>query len=117
MLVTERPGRLRIVGSRSELSEPLAGVPPVLTRGQGGLLDVELHPQQPRVKGGNHFGSRLVFARDGTLFVTQGDRFEYRDKAQDLFSGLRMRRVTVAAMFSVSGRLRRSTGASRYLAK
>jgi glucose/arabinose dehydrogenase len=40
------------------------------------------------VEGGNHFGSRLVFARDGTLFVTQGDRFAYREKAQDLSSGL-----------------------------
>jgi glucose/arabinose dehydrogenase len=40
------------------------------------------------VQAGNHFGSRLVFARDGTLFVTQGDRFSYREQAQDLSSGL-----------------------------
>lgn len=130
LLVTERPGRLRIVGPRGELSEPLAGVPPVFAHGQGGLLDVKLDPrfsdnrliylsyaepgedgtagtavargrledsrlehvevvyrQQPKVKGEIHFGSRLVFARDHTVFVTQGDR-GYRDKAQDLLSGL-----------------------------
>jgi glucose/arabinose dehydrogenase len=53
------------------------------------LEDVRvIYRQQPKVSGGNHFGSRLVFARDGTLFVTQGDRFAYRDKAQDLSAGL-----------------------------
>ena len=130
MLVTERPGRLRIVARDGRLSEPLAGVPQVLARGQGGLLDVALDPrfaanspvylsyaepgeegtagtavargrlgegrledvrviyrQQPKVAGPNHFGSRLVFARDGTLFVTQGDRYTYRDGAQDLSVG------------------------------
>ena len=130
MLVTERPGRLRSVDRDGRVSEPLAGVPQVLARGQGGLLDVALDPrfadnrlvylsyaepgeggtagtavargrlgegrledvqviyqQQPKVEGGNHFGSRLVFARDGTLFVTQGDRFDYRDRAQDLSVG------------------------------
>jgi len=131
MLVTERPGRLRIVGRDGRVSEPLAGVPQVLARGQGGLLDVALDPrfadnrlvylsyaepgadgtagtavargrlgegrledvrviyqQQPKVQGENHFGSRLVFARDGTLFVTQGDRFAHRDAAQDLSVGI-----------------------------
>jgi glucose/arabinose dehydrogenase len=38
--------------------------------------------------GGNHFGSRLVFGRDGSLFVTLGERFAHRDKAQDLGSDL-----------------------------
>jgi aldose sugar dehydrogenase len=126
MLVTERPGRLRIVEPNGRISAPLAGVPPVETGGQGGLLDVALDPsfsenrlvylsyaepgeggagtavargrlgegrledvrviyrQQPKVGGGNHFGSRLTFARDGKLFVTQGERFSYREKAQDL---------------------------------
>ena len=131
MLVTERPGRLRIVGRDGRVSEPLAGVPQVMAHGQGGLLDVELDPrfadnrlvylsyaepgaggaagtavargrlgqgrledvrviyqQQPKVRGGAHFGSRLVFARDGTLFVTQGDRFAYSDGAQDLSVGI-----------------------------
>jgi glucose/arabinose dehydrogenase len=131
MLVTERPGRLRVVGKDGRISAPLAGVPAVQARGQGGLLDVALDPrfnenrlvylsyaepgdggmagtavahgrlgeagledvrviyrQRPKVSGSNHFGSRLVFARDGTLFVTQGERFAYRDAAQDLASGL-----------------------------
>lgn len=126
MLVTERPGRLRIVDAKGALSEPVDGVPKVYARGQGGLLDVAVSPnfaadrrvfvsfsepterggrtavaagvldgaalrdvtvifrQQPDAGGGNHWGSRLVFARDGTLFVTLGDRFTLRDGAQDL---------------------------------
>jgi len=131
LLVTERPGRLRLVDREGRLSAPLAGVPRVFARGQGGLLDVVLDPrfadtrlvylsyaepgegrtagtavargrlgtggledvrviyrQQPQVRCSKHFGSRLVFARDGTLFVTQGERNGYRDQAQDLASGL-----------------------------
>jgi glucose/arabinose dehydrogenase len=131
MLVTERPGRLRLVSKDGRVSAPLVGLPPVQARGQGGLLDVALDPrftenrlvylsyadpgdggtagtavargrlgegglddvraiyrQRPKVSGSNHFGSRLVFARDGALFVTQGDRYAYRDAAQDLASGL-----------------------------
>jgi glucose/arabinose dehydrogenase len=125
-LVTERPGRLRLVDKGGKLSAPLAGLPEVYAQGQGGLLDVAVDPQfaqnrtvylsfaepgpggagtavaravlgasgleqvrviyrqVPKVGGGNHFGSRLVFGRDGTLFVTQGDRFSHRDRAQDL---------------------------------
>lgn len=120
MLVTERAGRLRIVSAEGVLSDPLAGVPEVDDRNQGGLLDVALAPdftnsarvylsyseprgrgsnstsvlrarlardgaprleaveriyrQEPAVQSTGHFGSRLVFAPDGTLFVTQGDR-------------------------------------------
>src|SRR6185369_6053296 len=44
MLVTERPGRLRIVAHDRSLSPPVAGLPPVDARGQGGLLDVALDP-------------------------------------------------------------------------
>ena len=130
MLVTERPGRLRIVDAAGTISPPLAGVPAVFAVGQGGLLDVAISPdfatdrlvylsfaepgdggagtavargrlgeaglenvqvvwrQVPKVGGGNHFGSRLVFARDGTLFVTTGDRYNFRDKAQDLSTTL-----------------------------
>lgn len=130
LLVTERPGRLRLVARDGQLSEPLAGVPEVLARGQGGLLDVVLSPnfaqdqlvylsysepsgdkagtavargrlgegkldnvrviwrQTPKVSGANHWGSRLVFQRDGTLFVTLGDRFDYRELAQDLTTTL-----------------------------
>ena len=48
MLVTERPGRLRIVGADGKLSEPVAGLPAVDARGQGGLLDVALDPASRR---------------------------------------------------------------------
>ena len=50
LLVTERPGRLRIVDSDGKVGPPLAGVPAVDATGQGGLLDVALDPdfaQQP----------------------------------------------------------------------
>ena len=40
--------------------------------------------QAPKVGGGNHWGSRLVFARDGTLYVTTGDRYGERERAQDV---------------------------------
>lgn len=130
LLVTERPGRLRIVGTDGMLSAPLAGVPTVYAEGQGGLLDVALDPQfatnrtiylsyaepegglagtavaratlgesgltdvrviyrqRPKLRGTGHFGSRLVFAADGKLFITQGDRQGYRDRAQDLTQGM-----------------------------
>ncbi|HLD67058.1 MAG TPA: PQQ-dependent sugar dehydrogenase [Pseudomonas sp.] len=44
MLVTERPGRLRLVGVEGALSAPVQGLPRVYHRGQGGLLDVALSP-------------------------------------------------------------------------
>jgi len=44
MLVTERPGRLRRIHDGQVLPEPIEGVPEVLYQGQGGLLDVVLHP-------------------------------------------------------------------------
>lgn len=130
-LVTERPGRLRLVNTDGTLSAPLTGVPAVYASGQGGLLDVALDPQfatnqtiylsfaelgsdgnagtavargvlgatgltdvrviysqRPKVNGGGHYGSRLVFARDGNLFVTQGDRMGYRERAQRLDQGM-----------------------------
>lgn len=43
-LVTERPGRMRIVAKDGSVSAPLAGVPAVQSGGQGGLLDVILDP-------------------------------------------------------------------------
>jgi aldose sugar dehydrogenase len=128
MLVTERPGTMRIVSPSGERSTPLAGVPEVHAQGQGGLLDVVLGPdfavdrriyfsyaeptgrgartavaravldpdsltldevevifaQSDDPPGRHHWGSRLAFARDGTLFVTLGDRFMHRDLAQTL---------------------------------
>jgi aldose sugar dehydrogenase len=133
ILVTERPGRLRIVDASGRLSEPLGGVPAVQAVSQGGLLDVAIDPdfaqnqlvylsfsepgeggvsgtsvargrlangrlenvqviyrQEPKVRSGGHFGSRLVFSRDGKLFITQGDRQSgsFRQQAQQLSSGI-----------------------------
>ena len=39
--------------------------------------------QEPTHTGNNHWGSRLVFDRNGNLFVTLGDRFDLRDQAQN----------------------------------
>ena len=125
MLVTERPGRLRMVEPDGSVSAPLSGLPQITARGQGGLLDVALHPgfednglvyltysaqgrsgvgtevararlegnalvatevifrAMPKGRGGRHFGSRLVFHPDGSLFVTLGDRGD-RPRAQRL---------------------------------
>ncbi len=128
MLVTEKPGRLRIVAKDGSLGEPLAGVPTVDNTGQCGLLDVVVDPQfaqnrliywtyaepagsgqsgnstavararlgaddklsevrtifvqQPKVASRLHCGSRIAFARDGSLWVGLGDRFERKDDAQ-----------------------------------
>jgi glucose/arabinose dehydrogenase len=126
MLVTERPGRLRIVGADGKLDpSPVTGLPKVEEFGQGGLLDVALHPKfkenglvylsyaargqggvgtevirgrlqgsqladvrtvfraEPKSGGGRHFGSRLVFDRNGLLYVTLGERGE-QERAQKL---------------------------------
>lgn len=128
MLVTERPGRMRIVSPDGRLSGPLTGLPKVYAEGQGGLLDVVLGPgfindglvyfsyaepvlggartavararldavglrlrevtrifaQNEAPSGSSHWGSRLVFDRQGNLFVTLGERFFHRDRAQNL---------------------------------
>ena len=44
LLVTEKPGRMRIVSATGTVGEPIAGVPAVDARGQGGLLDAALSP-------------------------------------------------------------------------
>lgn len=125
MLVTERAGRLRIIGKDLKLDpQPIGGVPTVAAVGQGGLLDVALHPKfaenylvylsysagdrngigtevargtlrgnqlenvqvifrmQPKLRTGYHFGSRLVFDREGHLYITLGDRGEM-ERAQN----------------------------------
>lgn len=130
ILITEKPGRLRLLDLKAgRLSEPLSGLPAVAHLGQGGLLDVALHPNfaenqlvylsysagsdgqygtevgrgrftetglegfetlfvaQPKVDGGAHFGSRLVFDRQGYLFITLGDRGR-KEEAQKLSSHL-----------------------------
>ena len=127
-IVTERAGRIRIL-SADGLSEPVANVPEVAARGQGGLLDIVASPDfatsqmiffsfsEPgdggagtavaraklvregpaarladvevimsmtkKTAAGQHFGSRLVFHPDGSLFVTTGDRGD-GDRAQDM---------------------------------
>jgi glucose/arabinose dehydrogenase len=77
-LVTEKAGRLRIVSAKGELGAPIAGVPRVDARGQGGLLDVALSPQfesdrvvyfsfsEPR-QGGNGTSVARALLADGAL--------------------------------------------------
>ena len=135
MLVTERPGRLRVVRDGKLDPKPLDGLPPIRAAVIGGLADVVLHPQfarnrtlyfsyskpdrnEPSIStlavararwdggpaltnvedifvapdwygsdtaGKNHrccgqgpadgsFGARMVFGRDGLLYITSGDR-------------------------------------------
>lgn len=45
MLVTERPGRLRIVRDGELVPEPVGGLPDIAAQGQGGLMDIALHPE------------------------------------------------------------------------
>ena len=45
LLVTERPGRLRIVENGKLIPDPVKGLPKVWEKQDGGLLDVEVHPQ------------------------------------------------------------------------
>lgn len=63
-----------------------------IARGQlvgDALENVEvIFRQQPKVEGYNHFGSRLEFGEDGMLYATLGERFDYREKAQDLSTHL-----------------------------
>ena len=61
-LVTERPGRLRLVAADGTLDpQPVQGLPPIATHGQGGLLDVALHPQ---------------FAENGLVYLSYAARGE-----------------------------------------
>ncbi|WP_020210006.1 PQQ-dependent sugar dehydrogenase [Gilvimarinus chinensis] len=49
------------------------------------LVDLQrIFSQQPKVNSNNHFGSRIVFKDDGTLFLTLGDRYSHKDDAQTL---------------------------------
>ena len=72
--------------SFSEPGEGGAGT--AVARGRLGERGLEgttvIWRQQPKVRSTHHWGSRLVFRADGTLFVTVGDRFSQKDRAQDL---------------------------------
>lgn len=125
MLVTEKPGRLRVVRDGKLEPQAVEGVPQVWTEGQGGLFEVAAHPDyasnqllylsyaKPGERGATtalargkfdgkrltelkdlfvaenwgtgrpHFGGKIVFGRDGFLYLSMGERGE-RDKAQDL---------------------------------
>lgn len=125
LLVTERSGQLRLIENGRLHPDPIKGLPAVSSYGQGGLLDVALHPDfernrlvylsyaaagsggfgtevargrltghrlenvevifraLPKSGGGRHFGSRLVFADDGLLYISLGDRGD-RPNGQDL---------------------------------
>ena len=134
MLVTEKSGALRRVDKNDTLGKPIAGVPEVDARDQGGLLDITLHPnfaqnrllylsfsepgesgnstavaqaqlsedhrqlndlrvifsQKPKLDSTMHFGSRIVFDREGRIYVGLGERSheQFREHAQDLNSHL-----------------------------
>ncbi|MCU0585387.1 MAG: PQQ-dependent sugar dehydrogenase [Desulfobacterales bacterium] len=125
LFITERPGKLRVVENGTLRPAPVPGVPPVAYRGQGGLLDMALHPDYaknrqlylaytvetgqgmmtrvacfeetpaglkllkvvfPGFPGSDkpkHFGCRIRFGADRTLYMTLGERGEGR-RAQDL---------------------------------
>ena len=125
LLVTGKSGKLRMVENGKLLPQAINGVPAVVDRGQGGLLDIALHPryaengwvylsysakgeggsgtevmraklkgmqltdsevifrQAPKISSNKHFGSRLVFDREGFLYITLGDRGEM-ERTQDL---------------------------------
>ena len=118
---------LRLINDGKLHPLPIAGIPQNIdSSGQGGLLDVLVHPNfennktiflsysgaglggkgteviratlqdhqlvniqkifsmEPKTKGSLHYGSRLVFAPDGTLLITLGDRYYHMKDAQNL---------------------------------
>lgn len=133
-LITERSGKLWWLSANNQQRTMINGLPKITVIGQGGLLEVVLHPQfdknqwiylsyveatkpeqaninglavarakldsinkklthlevifrqMPKVASSGHFGGRLVFAKDGSLFITLGDRqtADQRGYAQDL---------------------------------
>jgi glucose/arabinose dehydrogenase len=126
MLVTEKSGTLYLV--QNKVKTIIQNVPEVVVRGQGGLLDVAVHPNfsknqwiyltfsanndnekgantrliraelknnslvniqtlykaTPNSNKGHHFGSRIVFDRDGFLYFTIGDRGNHPENPQDI---------------------------------
>lgn len=134
MLVTEKPGAMRIVTRDGTIGSPIEGVPKVTFGGDAGLLDVALDPSfgtnrliyftyveprdrangvalakaklsdnlkrledlsvilrvEPNVPMPAHYGSRLLFDKEGKLFVSLAERLmsPYREQAQKLDSRL-----------------------------
>lgn len=134
MLITEKPGAMRVVSPAGEVGPAIANVPAVLYKSDGGLLDLVIDPKfasnrqlyfaysEPRAGGSgltlasarlsadetalesvrvllriepthssvSHFGCRLLFDRQGKLFMTSGERMDpaIRVQAQDLDSRL-----------------------------
>jgi glucose/arabinose dehydrogenase len=138
ILVTGKEGTLHLVDGKRSIAVPVEGLPQLFAGGQGGLLDIAIHPADrgadPRVymtmssgtqeanrtvlvqgvfdgkrvhgvktlftaspakSGGQHFGSRIVFLKDGTLLMSIGDggnppqrvgNMLARDQAQNLGS-------------------------------
>ena len=120
MILTERRGTMRVLDGGKLVGKEIVGIPQVAEHGQGGLMDVALHPKyaengwiywtynagkadaygtelargklggtrsapvmtnvevlfqmQPKSAARQHFGSRIVFDRQGFVFVTLGDR-------------------------------------------
>ena len=130
-LVTERPGRMRVIAADGTLGAPLQGLPAIAAGGQGGLLDVVLDSdfahsrtvyfcysepapthngtnstalakaqlsadqtqlenlqvifsQRPKKASQLHFGCRIVERSDGTLLLTLGERYHFKEEAQNL---------------------------------
>lgn len=116
LLVTERSGEILVFKNDQFTGEKLTGVPEVVAKGQGGLMDIKLHPNfatnnwiyityskpvsggastavmrfqlqgnqltnkqdvfvaKPAIDANFHFGSRVVFDKDGYMFVSVGER-------------------------------------------
>ncbi|MEO5683144.1 MAG: PQQ-dependent sugar dehydrogenase [Chitinophagaceae bacterium] len=129
MLVTERGGTLYRKTGRHKL-DTISGLPPILSEGQGGLMDIVLHPQfatnkliylsyaaykktdsglwsttavmRARLEGNrlagqtvifealpysktrHHYGSRMVFGRDGKLYFSVGERGNEKENPQSI---------------------------------
>lgn len=135
LLVTEKPGKLKLFDPNSGKTGDVRGVPQVAYGGQGGFGDIALHPQyarnhriyvsyaepgagdtrgaavaratlaldangggtlrdlqviwrqQPKVTGEGHYGHRILFDRDGYLWLSSSERQKF-DPAQDMKANL-----------------------------
>jgi glucose/arabinose dehydrogenase len=92
MLITERAGRLRLIGSDMRLDpRPIDGLPPIMARGQGGLFDVAVHPRFAdnrfiylayNATGPGGFGTALMRARlDGHQLIQATVLFSMEPKS------------------------------------